>query len=137
MELKTYRFTPHGDERGQLIALEEFKDIPFDIKRVYYIYDTLTGVIRGKHAHRKLQQILICVSGSCRIKLDDGREVQDILLDDPSLGLFISNDTWREMYDFTPDAVLLVLASEYYDEADYIRDYDTFLKTVRGKEAKN
>ena len=136
MELKTYRFTPHGDERGQLIALEEFKDIPFDIKRVYYIYDTLTGVIRGKHAHRKLQQILICVSGSCRIKLDDGREVQDILLDDPSLGLFISNDTWREMYDFTPDAVLLVLASEYYDEADYIRDYDTFLKTVRGKEAK-
>lgn len=134
MELKTYRFRSNGDDRGQLVALEELKNIPFDIKRVYYIYNTIAGVTRGKHAHRKLQQILICVSGSCRIRLDDGYEKKEILLDDPTLGLYISNDTWREMYDFTPDAVLLVLASEYYNVDDYIRDYDEFLKTVKGKE---
>ena len=134
MELKTYRFRSNGDDRGQLVALEELKNIPFDIKRVYYIYNTIAGVTRGKHAHRKLQQILICVSGSCRIRLDDGYEKKEILLDDPTLGLYISNDTWREMYDFTPDAVLLVLASEYYNTDDYIRDYDEFLKTVKGKE---
>lgn len=134
MELKTYRFRSNGDDRGQLVALEELKNIPFYIKRVYYIYNTIAGVTRGKHAHRKLQQILICVSGSCRIRLDDGYEKKEILLDDPTLGLYISNDTWREMYDFTPDAVLLVLASEYYNVDDYIRDYDEFLKTVKGKE---
>ena len=136
MELKTFRFSSHGDDRGQLVALEELKNIPFDIKRVYYIFNTISGVTRGKHAHRKLQQILICVSGSCRIRLDDGFERKEILLDDPTLGLYISSDTWREMYDFSPDAVLLVLASEYYDLDDYIRDYDVFLKTVREKETE-
>lgn len=135
MELKTVRFKSNGDDRGQLVALEELKNVPFEIKRVYYIYKTIAGVTRGMHAHRKLQQILVCVSGSCRIRLDDGFEKKEILLDDPTLGLYISNDTWREMYDFSPDAVLLVLASEYYDVEDYIRDYDVFLKTVRGKEA--
>lgn len=134
MEVKMYHFPPHGDDRGQLIAIEEQKDLPFDIRRVYYIYDTLAGVRRGFHAHRDLQQILICVSGSCKIHLDDGHETAEILLDSPSEGLYIANDMWREMYDFTPDAVLLVLASAYYDEADYIRNYDAFLAMVREKE---
>ncbi len=133
MKIEKYSFLPHGDARGQLIAIEEFKDIPFDVKRVYYIYDTLEGVVRGHHAHKSLQQILICVHGSCKIKLDDGKEQEIVLLDKPNEGLYVSNVMWREMFDFSPDAVLLVLASEYYDEADYIRNYDDFLAYVNGK----
>ena len=133
MEVKMYQFPPHGDDRGQLIAIEEGKDLPFDVKRVYYIYDTLPNVRRGFHAHRCLQQILICVSGSCKIHLDNGFDTAEVLLDKPSEGLYIANDMWREMYDFSPGAVLLVLASEYYDEADYIRNYEDFIKLVRSK----
>lgn len=131
MEAKMFHFSPHGDERGQLVAIEEQKDLPFDIKRVYYIYDTLPGVRRGFHAHRNLQQILVCVSGSCKIHLDDGKQTLEVTLDDPNTGLYIANNMWREMYDFTPGAVLLVLASQYYDEADYIRNYEDFLKMIR------
>ena len=131
MEVTRYTFPPHGDDRGQLVAIEENKDLPFDVKRVYYIYDTLPGVRRGFHAHRNLQQILHCVSGSCKIHLDNGKETAEVLLDKPNEGLYIANDMWREMYDFTPGAVLLVLASEHYDEADYIRNYDDFIKLVR------
>ncbi|MBO5892553.1 MAG: WxcM-like domain-containing protein [Oscillospiraceae bacterium] len=133
MEIKTYHFPPHGDDRGQLVALEALEDIPFAVKRVYYIYDTLPGVVRGKHAHRCLEQILVCVHGSCKVALEDGKDRQEILLDDPTLGLYISNDTWREMYDFSEGTVLLVLASEHYDEADYIRDYTKFLEMVQSK----
>lgn len=133
MEIKKYLFPPHGDDRGQLVVVEENKDIPFDIKRVYYIYDTLTDVTRGFHAHKNLEQILICVHGSCKIHLDNGSETEEVLLDKPYEGLYISNDIWREMYDFSPDAVLLVLASQYYDEADYIRNYDEFLKFIGQK----
>lgn len=131
MEIVKYTFSPHGDERGQLVAIEEMRDIPFDIKRVYYIYDTLQNVHRGHHAHRNLKQILVCVHGSCKIILDNGSERETVLLDKPYEGLYIDNDTWREMYDFTEGAVLLVLASEHYDEADYIRNYDDFLKMVQ------
>ena len=133
MDIKLFHFPPHGDDRGQLIAIEAQKDLPFDIKRVYYIYDTLPGVRRGFHAHRCLQQILVCVSGSCKIHLDNGYDTAEVLLDTPSKGLYIANDMWREMYDFSPDAVLLVLASEYYDEADYIRNYEDFIKLVKSK----
>lgn len=131
MEVKYYCFPPHGDARGQLVAIEAMKDLPFEIKRVYYIYDTLPGVRRGFHAHRDLQQILVCVNGSCKIHLDNGFETAEVVLDQPNRGLYISNDMWREMYDFTPGTVLLVLASAYYDEADYIRNYDDFIKMVR------
>lgn len=131
MELTIYHFPPHGDDRGQLVAIEAMKDLPFSVKRVYYIYDTLPGVRRGFHAHKNLQQILICVSGSCKIHLDNGSETSEVLLDKPNEGLYIANDMWREMYDFTPGAVLLVLASEYYDEADYIRNYDDFIRMIK------
>jgi len=127
MQVIKYALQQHGDERGQLVALEEFKDIPFEIKRVYYMYDTGEGVRRGSHAHKKLEQLLICIHGSCKILLDNGEEKKVVLLEKPYEGLYISNDMWREMYDFSSDAVLLVLASDYYDEEDYIRDYDTFL----------
>lgn len=130
MEITKYYFPPHGDDRGQLIAIEQQKDLPFDIKRVYYIYDTKAGVRRGFHAHRNLEQILVCVHGSCKILLDNGKEQETVVLDDPSDGLYIANNMWREMFDFSPDAVLLVLASEYYDEADYIRNYEDFLKML-------
>lgn len=134
MDIKKYTFPPHGDDRGQLVAIEEMKDLPFDIKRVYYIYDTLTDVVRGHHAHKCLKQVLLCVHGSCKIHLDNGHETAEVLLDKPNEGLYIENDMWREMYDFTPDAVLLVLASEYYDESDYIRNYDEFKKFIAAKE---
>lgn len=134
MEVKMYQFPPHGDDRGQLVAIEAMKDLPFDIQRVYYIYDTLPGVRRGFHAHRNLQQILLCVSGSCKIHLDNGFDTAEVLLDKPNEGLYISNDMWREMYDFSDSAVLLVLASQHYDESDYIRNYDDFIKMVRGNQ---
>ena len=134
MDVKKYIFPPHGDDRGQLVAVEAMKDLPFEIKRVYYIYDTLPGVRRGFHAHKDLQQILLCVHGSCRIHLDNGTDTAEVLLDKPNEGLYISNDMWREMYDFSDGAVLLVLASEHYNEADYIRDYNDFIQMVRAKE---
>ena len=133
MQIMKYVFQQHGDERGQLVALEGYKDIPFEIKRVYYMYDTGEGVRRGFHAHKKLEQILICIHGSCKILLDNGKEKKVVSLEKQYEGLYVSNDMWREMYEFSPDAVLMVLASEYYDEADYIRDYDEFLKSVEDR----
>lgn len=123
-------FQEHGDWRGQLVALEENKNIPFSVKRVYFMYDTLEGVVRGKHAHRKLHQILFCVAGACTIMLDNGVEKEEVRLDQPSRGLLIGPGIWREMSNFTQGTVLMVLASEYYDENDYIRDYEEFLKSV-------
>lgn len=131
MQIKMYEFKPHGDARGQLVAIEENKDIPFDIKRVYYMYDTTEGVTRGYHAHKSLEQILICVHGSCKIRLNDGKEVEVVTLDKPFEGLYIANNMWREMFDFSPDAVLMVLASQHYDESDYIRNYDDFMRYVK------
>lgn len=128
MQVIKYVFQPHGDERGQLIALEEHRDIPFPIRRVYYMYDTKKGVKRGLHAHKTLEQILVCIHGSCRILLDDGRECKDVPLERPYEGLYVGPGIWRVMHDFSPDAVLMVLASDLYDETDYIRDYDSFLK---------
>lgn len=130
MIINKFNAQQHGDSRGQLVALEEKKEIPFDIKRVYYIYDTQDGVRRGFHAHKSLKQLLICVHGSCKVLLDNGKERETVLLDKPYEGIFIQSNMWREMYDFSPGAVLLVLASEIYDESDYIRDYDKFLEMV-------
>ena len=131
MLVTKYVFQPHGDVRGQLIALEEFKDIPFQIKRVYYMYDTAEGFIRGRHAHKQLEQILICIHGNCKIRLDNGKEQKVVPLEKPYEGLYVSNIMWREMFDFSPDAVLMVLASELYDESDYIRNYEEFLDFVK------
>lgn len=131
MQIVKYVFQQHGDERGMLVALEEYNDIPFLIKRVYYMYDTKEGVHRGFHAHRNLEQILVCIHGSCKIKLDNGEERKIVALEKPYEGLYVPSYLWHEMYDFSPDAVLLVLASDVYREEDYIRDYDEFLRNVR------
>ncbi len=132
MQILKYMFQQHGDERGQLVALEELKDIPFQIKRVYYMYETKDGIHRGFHAHKCLEQILVCIHGSCKILLDNGIEKKIVSLEKPYEGLYIAHSMWREMYDFSEDAVLMVLASEYYDESDYIRNYDQFLGMVKG-----
>lgn len=131
MQVIKYVFQPHGDERGQLIALEEYKDIPFEIKRVYYMYETGKDVRRGYHAHKTLEQILVCIHGKCKILLDNGNEKKIVPLEKPYEGLYIANNMWREMFDFSEDAVLLVLASDFYKEEDYIRNYEDFLQFVK------
>ena len=137
MHVVKYVFQQHGDERGMLVALEEFKDIPFEIKRVYYMYDTKPGVRRGYHAHKNLEQILVCVHGSCDVLLDNGTEKKIVSLEKPYEGLYVPNDMWREMYNFSEGAVLLVFASDIYKEEDYIRDYDDFLKFVKKGSEEN
>ena len=121
-------FPPLGDDRGSLVALEGEKTVPFAIQRVYYIFATQLGVARGFHAHKKLQQVAVCVTGRCRMVLDDGKTREDVWLDSPTDGILIGNREWREMHDFSPDCELLVLASEHYDVADYIRSYENFLE---------
>ncbi|MCK9799065.1 dTDP-6-deoxy-3,4-keto-hexulose isomerase [Pseudomonas chlororaphis] len=130
MKVQLVQLQTHGDERGSLIALEEGKNIPFQIKRIYYMFDTGEGVRRGYHAHKSLKQVAVAVRGSCRFMLDDGKEKIDIRLDHPCQGLLIESFIWREMYDFSPDCVLMVLADSLYDEADYVRDYETFQQMV-------
>lgn len=129
--MKLIDFPPLGDDRGSLVALEANKTVPFDIKRVYYIFGTKQGVARGFHAHKALKQVAVCVTGSCRMLLDNGRHKEEVMLDSPTKGLLIEDLVWREMHDFTHDCVLLVLASEHYDEADYIREYEIFQEIAR------
>ena len=131
--VKWIDFQSLGDERGSLVAVEigMEKAVPFDIKRVYYIYRTAFGESRGFHAHKSLKQVAICVAGSCRMVLDDGNTREETCLDCPTKGLLIESMLWREMHDFSTDCVLLVLASEHYDEDDYIRNYDNFLRQSR------
>lgn len=135
MQVTKYVFQPHGDERGQLVALEEYKEVPFKIKRVYYMYDMSPGIVRGRHAHKNLQQILICIHGSCKILLDNGNEKKLVPLEKPYEGLYVANNMWHEMFEFSEGAVLMVLASELYDESDYIRNYEEFLNFY-GKQDK-
>jgi len=131
--VKWIDFQSLGDARGSLVALEigMEKAVPFDIKRVYYIYETGKDVSRGFHAHRNLNQVAICVAGKCRMVLDNGHIREETWMSSPTRGLLIESMVWREMHDFSDDCVLLVLASEHYDESDYIRDYSKFLKGAR------
>lgn len=117
-----------GDDRGSLIAIEEGKNIPFEIRRVYYIFDTKSGVERGFHAHKKLNQLCVAVRGSCAMTLDDGKQKIEVLMNRPNQGLVVEPGIWHEMRDFSEDCVLMVLADDLYDAADYIRDYEEFLR---------
>lgn len=125
-------FTVHGDATGSLIAVETGREIPFVIKRVYYIYGTSQEAVRGRHAHARLEQLVFCPIGSCDFILDDGTLRHTITMDDPSKGLYIKGNIWREFTNFSPDCVVMVLASEYYDDTEYIRTYEDFLKVVHG-----
>ena len=115
-----------GDSRGRLNVFERSQEIPFDVKRIYYLFETAPDVSRGFHAHKSLQQLAICLAGNCEIVMDNGRTREVHTLTPHSGGLLIGDMVWREMHNFSKDCILLVLASEEYDEADYIRDYDDF-----------
>lgn len=130
---KIIEFPIHGDKQGKLVAIEELKDCPFDVKRVYYIWDTLHDVVRGKHAHYDLKQVILCLKGSCDFILDDGTTRETVHLDDPSKGIYIDSFIWREFTNFSEDCVVLVLASEHYNTDDYIYDYQEFLDKVHNK----
>lgn len=126
MNYEYLTFPVHGGVGGKLVALEKGENFPFDIKRVYYVWGVGAQVVRGKHAHRQLEQVVICTSGSCDFILDDGHERITVRLDSPTRGLYIPPKIWGEFTNFSPDCVVMVLASDYYDEADYIRDYEQF-----------
>ena len=120
-----------GDERGDLVAIEGSRDVPFAIQRVYYLPRTAPGVPRGFHAHRTLQQLLVSVAGSCTILLDDGHEQTRVPLDNPARALLVVPMVWHEMHEFSSDCVLVVLAAAHYDEDDYIRAYEEFAELKR------
>ena len=130
MITKLEEFKVLGDHRGQLVALEANRQIPFDVKRVFYIYGTQEGVPRGNHSHYKTKQFLVAVNGSCKVTLDNGKEKETFDLNKPNLGRFQDALIWGTMHDFSSDCVLMVLANEYYDASDYITDYDKFLEVV-------
>ncbi|MCL2048519.1 MAG: FdtA/QdtA family cupin domain-containing protein [Defluviitaleaceae bacterium] len=123
------RFKQYKDGSGNLTPIEAESDIPFAIKRIYYIYDVVPDATRGYHSHKKLHQVLIPLNGSITVRLITHIEEKNIVLNSPHEGLYIGPHVWREMYDFSPGSVLLVLASDFYDEADYIRDFNSFLET--------
>lgn len=128
---KILDFKKIGSEEGYLTPIEALGDIPIEIKRVYYIYDTSPDVVRGNHAHTRLEQVLICLKGSCDILIDNGAEKETIRLESYTEGLYIGTDVWREMSNFSENCILLVLANARYHEEEYIRSYDDFLKHVK------
>ena len=131
-QIKILEFSDLGDERGNLVVVEgEGFDIPFDIKRVFYIYGSDAEVIRGRHANRRTEFVMINVSGKSKVKVDNGFEQKVIELNRPRMGLYLTTMVWKDMYDFSQDSVLLVLASEHYDAAEYIRDYDEYIREVK------
>lgn len=119
-----------GDERGKLVVIEGGSAIPFDIKRVFYIYDSDDTVVRGQHANRESEFVLINVSGQSKVRITDGEEEFVVELNRPMMGVYIPKMIWKDMYDFSADSVLLVLASTHYDGTEYIRDYEEYLKEV-------
>ncbi len=131
-KVKMMEFPQKGDERGHLVVVEGTQDIPFEIKRIFYIYGSDEGIVRGQHANRKSEFVLINVSGTSKVRVRDGRGGEKVyLLDRPHTGIYLPRMVWKDMYDFSEDSVLLCLASTYYDGTEYIRDYDEFVEAVR------
>lgn len=130
MNYKKLIFSQKGDDRGHLVVVEGLKDIPFEIKRIFYIYGSHSDVIRGQHANRNSEFVFINVSGQSKIKVDDGFTSEIIELNEAHTGLYLDKMLWKEMYDFSSDSVLLVLTNTEYDNQEYIRNYDEYLKEV-------
>lgn len=129
--VKELEFKVNGDHRGRLVAIENEKDIPFEMKRIFYIYGTDNSAVRGCHANRKSEFVMVCVRGKCRVLTDDGRGNREIYnLDGPDKGIYIPGMYWKEMSDFSDDAVLLILSNEKYDPDEYINSYDVFLSEI-------
>lgn len=130
-QIKILEFSDLGDERGNLVVVEGSGfDVPFEIKRVFYIYGSDAEVIRGRHANRKTEFVLINVCGTSKVRLDNGYEQEVIELNRPRMGLYLPTMLWKDMYDFSEDSILLVLASEHYDAEEYIRDYDEYIREI-------
>ena len=130
-QIKIIEFADFGDERGNLVVIEgDGMDIPFDIKRVFYIYGSDSEVVRGSHANRETEFLLVNVSGTSKVRVDNGLEEMIVELNKPRMGLYIPSMLWKDMYDFSADSVLLVLASRHYDGSEYIRDYEEYLKEI-------
>ena len=128
-QYRIIEFGEYGDERGNLVVAECVGiDVPFDVKRVFYIYGSDSTIVRGRHANRRTHFVLINVAGSSKVKIDNGTETDVVELNRPRMGLYLPPMLWKDMYDFSPDSVLLVLASEHYDGNEYIRDYDEYLR---------
>lgn len=132
MDYKLLNMHVFGDERGKLISLESLKGVvPFEIKRVYWIFDTVPDFVRGCHAHKNLEQLIVAMDGSCQFVLDDGKTREKVWLNRPDQALYIGQNMWREMHHFSYGCKLMVLANDYYDESEYIRNYDEFLKEIK------
>lgn len=132
-KVKMLEFPQHGDDRGHLVVVEGGMDIPFEIKRMFYIFGSDADVVRGQHANRKTEFVLINVAGKSKVKVKDGEGNEAIYcLNRPHTGIYLPTMVWKDMYDFSEDSVLLVLASEHYDNTEYIRDYDAFVKEIVG-----
>ena len=131
-QYRILEFGDLGDERGNLVVVEGAQDIPFEIKRVFYIYGSDSEVVRGQHANRNSEFVLINVSGTSKVRVDNGFEEESIELNRPRMGLYLPTMLWKDMYDFSEDSVLLVLANTHYDGAEYIRSYDEYVKEVGG-----
>ena len=134
MDYKLIDMTVFGDNRGHLISFEKCNNCPFDVKRSFYIFDTVPGIVRGNHANRNSEFLLIAISGSCKIKVDDGKRQEIIELNTPQKALYLGRMMWKEMYDFSYNAILLVLTNTLYDEKEYIRNYDEYLKEIKQNE---
>ena len=133
-KVKMLEFPEHGDDRGHLVVIEGNKDIPFDIKRTFYIYGSDKEVVRGQHANKKTEFVLINVAGQSKVKVKDGVGNEKIFdLNRPRMGIYLPTMIWKDMYDFSEDSVLLCLASEHYDNEEYIRDYDEYCKIASQK----
>lgn len=133
---KIIYFPKISDPRGNLSFIEEKRHIPFEIKRAYYLYDVPTGAARGGHAHHKMEAVIIALSGSFEVKIDDGFKRESVLLNRPYCGLYLSPRVWREIENFSSNSIALILASTFYDESDYIRPYKVFKKMVRDGTSK-
>ena len=132
MKYRILELSEYGDDKGNLVVAEgDGRDIPFAIRRVFYIYGSDPDIVRGQHANRQTQFVLINVAGTSKVLVDDGTHKEIVELDKPRMALYLDAMVWKEMYDFSPDSVLLVLCSEHFDEAEYIRDYDTYLKEIK------
>jgi len=128
---RTIELTKIVDPRGNLTVVERLRDVPFDVKRVYWVYDVPGGEHRGGHAHKQCREFIVALSGSFSVTLDNGKERETYLLNHPYQGLLVETGVWRTLDDFSSGAVCLVLASEPFDEDDYIRSYNDFLDYVK------
>lgn len=131
MDYKLLKFQERGDSRGYLVAIEGQKEIPFDIKRIFYIYGSDSEVVRGQHANRKSEFVLINISGSSKVRVSDGSTSEVVELNRPHMGIYLPRMMWKDMFDFSPDSVLLVLASEYYDPQEYVKDFEEYKRELK------